>query len=201
MSSLFDDDERNLTGSMSLVNESILSTNIYLLWTSSPDDEYKMQALFGSALHHDFEKVDEFQLKSRHSIIVYQLTHHKVDSSTRSVNPSHDAEENHEKEVFFIRISTKAMGMSANYNDSTERIADFGTPHQFLFDIKLHTPLLRLNKGKQRARIISISPVNSGSIHFEIDVSISDVHSTSFRFIGVLLGSTMFFHLLPDQEK
>lgn len=143
MAALVNNDESDLTSSMSLVDEQFLTTNIYLLWTSNPEDEYKIQAVFGSAVHHDFEFVDEFQLKSREKTVVFRLKHQKPMSSL-----SHQGKGSRGEEFFSMRISTKAMGIVANYNDSTPRIADFNVPHQFLFDIKFQIPLLLSAKGE-----------------------------------------------------
>ena len=178
MSTSVHEDESDLTSSMLVIEDHPLTTNIYLLWTSGPDDGFKIQAVFGSAVQHDFERIDQFRSNSGQSIIVYRLKHQTTVSSEQTSSASNERRRNDTKQTFSMRITNRAQGSTKSYEDSTSLIADTDIPFQFLFEAKFQSRLLRQPRGEQ-------SSVDSHE--WDTDSRSSFVNVSVVREIGVFV--------------
>lgn len=146
MSEIINLTNEDLRTSFTSLTDELQSISIYLLWRSNIDEEFKIQALFGKTLKYDLEPVEKFRTELKSEIIVYRLQYQMLINDNEYTKNSNE-NNNSTMNKYQLRISAKAMNISAHYDDSKQRIIDINSPYQFLFDVHFQNNILPLSKG------------------------------------------------------
>jgi len=151
MSELENNEVEDAHGSFLSINSNFKTISIYLLWRSNIDDDFKIQAIFGKNLKYDFEPIDRWFSEHRSQIIVYRLEYKMPINNDEYTNISN------RNNITFInkyhlRMTTKTMNISTNYDDSKQRIMNVNEQYQFLFDVRFQNHMLSSPKGILRIK-------------------------------------------------
>jgi len=131
------------------INSNSQTISIYVLWRSNIDEDFKIQAIFGKNQKYDFEPIDKWFTDHRSQIIVYRLEYKMSINNDESTKIS-----NQNNTKYQLRMATKTMNISTNYDDSKQRIMNVNESYQFLFDVHFQNHMLSSPKGILRIKYL-----------------------------------------------
>jgi hypothetical protein len=138
MSATIDYADEDQSISIMSINDDFQTIDIYLLWNSKIDDEFKIHGLFGESLRYELEPIERFRSELELETIVYRMQY-KI--------PMNNEEYGNIIAKYRLKMLTKTRNISVNYDDIKQRIINVNIPSQFLFDVQFQNHLLSSPKG------------------------------------------------------
>jgi hypothetical protein len=134
--------------SLVMINDHFQIISIYLLWSSTKDDELKIQAIFGRNLNYDFQPIDRFRSENKIDNIIYRLEYH-MPIIDEDLNTSNEIN-NNTINKYHLRMSTKMKNTPIYYDDPKSRMININEPYQFLFDVQFPNNTSSISKRRMR---------------------------------------------------